>query len=207
MSSDREQKLAELEKLQAQARQLEQQLEDQDRGAPWAARDFYTAYYATTGFMLGSIAAIASLMFNVVGAAIAGLHPLYIIKVYLTFPLGERALTTDMDSGLALAIGCCLYIGTGMVLGSVFQVVIARLGPRPLATRAVIASLLSVVIWLIAFYGLLSWLQPLLFDGRWIVDETPWYVAALTHLVFGLTMAVVFPLGEYHPYQRPSEQA
>jgi len=72
MSSDREQKLAELEKLQAQARQLEQQLEDQDRGAPWAARDFYTAYYATTGFMLGSIASIASLMFNVVGAAIAG---------------------------------------------------------------------------------------------------------------------------------------
>ena len=47
--------------------------------------------------MLGSIAAVASLMFNVVGAAIAGLHPLHIIKVYLTFPLGARALYIFQD--------------------------------------------------------------------------------------------------------------
>jgi hypothetical protein len=30
--------------------------------------------------------------------------------------------------------------------------------------------------------------------GRWIIDLTPWWVAMLTHLVFGWTMALIYPL-------------
>jgi hypothetical protein len=32
-------------------------------------------------------------------------------------------------------------------------------------------------------------------------------VAALTHLVFGWTMALVYPLGDFTAYRRPTEQA
>lgn len=34
----------------------------------------------------------------------------------------------------------------------------------------------------------------------------PWWVAAATHLVFGVTIAAVYRLGEYTPYVRISEQ-
>ena len=45
-------------------------------------------------------------------------------------------------------------------------------------------------------YAILAWLQPLLFGGRWIVDPArlPWWVAAATHLVFGWTIAILYPI-------------
>ncbi len=33
-----------------------------------------------------------------------------------------------------------------------------------------------------------------------------WAWAAATHVVFGLTIALAYPLGEYRPYHRPTEQ-
>jgi len=33
----------------------------------------------------------------------------------------------------------------------------------------------------------------------------PW-VAAATHAVFGITIAAMYPLGEYYPYKRPMEE-
>ena len=88
---------------------------------------YYTAYYATTGFMLGGVAAMSSLLFNIVGALLFGKHPLELIRVYLTFPLGEQALDYDaVDNGLILAIGCCLYLATGMLYGILFQIVLTR---------------------------------------------------------------------------------
>jgi hypothetical protein len=62
------------------------------------------------------------------------------------------------------------------------------------------------------FYGILSWLQPLLVEGdpgNWITSFKPvflpWWVAAATHLVFGWTIALLYPLGEYRPYRRFAE--
>jgi hypothetical protein len=43
---------------------------------------------------------------------------------------------------------------------------------------------------------MLIWLQPLLFGGSWIVELVPSCVVVLIHLVFGLTMALLYPLGE-----------
>jgi hypothetical protein len=173
----------------------------------WTRR-YYLTYYATTGFFLGMIGAATSLVFNVVGSLIVGQHPLQIIKVYLTFGLGERALDPSLDSGMALAIGCCLYIATGMLLGVLFQIVLSRYAAQAsLAKRLAIASGLALAIWIVNYYLLLSWIQPLLFGGNWIVDSKhlpPW-VAVLTHLVFGWTMALVYPLGTYEPYRVQTE--
>jgi hypothetical protein len=133
-----------------------------------------------------------------------------LIQVYLTFPLGEKALGDDFSTGIALAVGCCLYIATGMVLGIPFQMVIARFLPQAkLGPRLALASALGLALWLINFYGILSWLQPMLFGGNWIVDPQllpPW-VAALTHLVFAWTMALIFPWGAYSPYRPQTEIA
>lgn len=86
----------------------------------WQATGFYTAYYAMVGGLLGMIASVTSLLFNVVGSASVSQYPLKLVQVYLTFPLGEKAMS--LDGGLTLVIGCCLYLGTGMLLGVPFHV-------------------------------------------------------------------------------------
>lgn len=199
-------------------RELELELAaDASAGDHWQVSGYYTAYYATTGFLLGAFGAAASLLVNVFGAPLAGRHPLELIRVYLTFPLGEKALELAnrpgkiyaLDDGVVLAIGCCLYLFTGMLLGILFHVAMSRFIPKAsVITRILFASGLSILVWLVNFYGILSWLQPMLFGGKWIVDPSllPVWVAAATHLVFGWTMAILYPLGQYVPYQRPTEQ-
>jgi len=187
-------------------RQRVEQLEEEAVAAEPISREwtkrYYPSYYATTGFFLGMIGAVTSLVFNIVGSLFVGQHPLQLIRVYLTFGLGERALLPELESEVALAIGCCLYIATGMLLGALFQIVLSRFADKgPVSKRIVIASVLALAVWIFNYYLLLSWLQPLLFGGNWIVRLIPWWVAALTHLVFGWTMALIYPLGMYEPYQ------
>jgi hypothetical protein len=205
----REARLKELAKLHARARQLEVELAELP-SATWPPKQYYAAYYATTGFLLGFYGAATSLIFNIIGSllvpAFGGTpqNPLRLIQVYLTFPLGAKAL--ELDSGLALAIGCCLYLGTGMVYGVFFQLALSWGAPQAtLGRRIVLASILAVLVWLVNFYGILSWLQPLLFGGNWILELVPWWVALLTHLVYGWTMALVYPLGLFIPYRPVSE--
>ena len=45
------------------------------------------------------------------------------------------------------------------------------------------------------------------FGGDWMVQEIPWWVGLVTHLVFGWTMAVLYPLGRYVPYDAEPEIA
>lgn len=208
MASDIQAKQAELERLKTRVSELEAELGDESTSnGDWQRKGYYLTYHATAGFFLGMISAIASLLFNVIGAAAVGKNPLQIIKVYLTFGLGEKALDPHLDSGMALAIGCCLYIATGMLLGVPFQIVLTRFAAdASLGKRLAIASVLALAIWIINYYLLLSWLQPLLFGGNWIVTEIPPWVAAATHLVFGWTMALVYPWGLREPYRLQTEQ-
>jgi hypothetical protein len=202
-----EEKQRELNQLSDRVQQLEAELATTEV-PPFQPRGYYTAYYATTGFMLGIFGAMSSLLVNVVGSALVGQHPLELIRVYLTFPLGDRAL--DLDSGLALAIGCCLYLGTGMLLGIPVYLALTKWGANgSFVKRMLIASVVAVVIWVVMYYGVLSWLQPALVKmspANYIVHRVPPWVALLTHLVFGWTMVLVYPLGDFRPYRRPMEQ-
>jgi hypothetical protein len=94
-------------------------------------------------------------------------------------------------------------------LGIVFQLALARYaGSSGLGARLAVASLLAILVWLINYYAILSWLQPALIDmsrENLIVERVPPWVAALTHLVFGWAMAVLYPLGTYTPYRLQTE--
>ena len=177
-SATREAKLQKLADLRRRAADLEADLDrDQSANGSWTQR-YYTGYYATAGFMLGMIGALASLMFNIVGSLMCRRlggtpqHPLRLIQVYLTFPLGESAL--EIDNGMTLAIGCCLYLATGMVYGDVVSVDADAVAPQAsFGKRLVLASMLALAIWLVNFYGILIWLQPLLFGGNWIIELVP----------------------------------
>ncbi len=195
-----------LEELRAEMQRLEAEMQGPPP-KPWQASGYYTVYHATAGFFLGGVAAMSSLLLNVVGSLMFGKDPLELIRVYLTFPMGAQALDFDaVNNGLILAIGCCLYIGTGMLYGILFQIVLTLFTANASwFTRLIVVSLLSIGVWLVNFYLILSWLQPLLFGGNWILDQIPWWVAAATHLVFGWTMLLVYPLGRYTPYRLQTE--
>lgn len=203
-------KQREFEDLKARVLELEEELADLGTERWEPGRGIYPAYEATAGFLLGMIGAGAALLVNVIGAPIAGKHPLELIRVYLTFPLGEKALdlassgpeTQTVGDGMILAFGCCLFLFTGMLFGIPFQLVLSRLGDRATLTRRlVLATFLSLGLWFVNFYLILSWLQPAWFGGNWIVnsDYLPWWVAAGTHLIFGWTMALIEPWGRAAP--------
>lgn len=208
-------KIQELDELRARVRQLEAELQSESTGGQWPPKGFYSEYYATTGFILGMFGAAISLLVNVIGAPMAGKSPLELIRIYLTFPLGENALRLAagakdiyaIPDGVMLAIGCCLYIGTGMLLGIPFFVILVKFTEgKSTASRLLVASVLATALWAINFYGILSWLQPMLFGGNWITDPKvlPVWVALVTHLIFGWTLALLYPWGRFEPYQQPT---
>ena len=192
-------KIAEAERLRAELAALEVELEVEGR-VGWAPRDYYATYHLLAGMVLGFVASMTSLVFNIVGAAMFGKHPLEIIRVYLTFPLGEQALT--IDSGFVLAAGCCLYLGTGMIGGIPFHMILTRFyANASTPVRLLVATALGLGVWIINYYCLLAWLQPLLVGGSWIVDKVPPVVAAATHVVFGWTMLATEHWGRFVPPQ------
>lgn len=165
---------------------------------PWQEANYRPSTYLTAGLFVGALAGCTSLLFNIVGGLLWSpggqeLQPLRLIQVYLTFPLGAAAL--ELNSGLTLALGCLLYLATGMMYGLLFEFAMSWFVPQVgLLARVVICSLLALLVWAVNFYGILAWLQPLLIGGRWIVELVPWWVAAFTHLIFGWTVALLYPL-------------
>lgn len=194
-------RLDELQALKDRIATLESGL-TRDAGVPsWPPQSYYGTYHLMAGMVLGLISAAASLLFNIIGAVMLGKHPLQLIRVYLTFPLGEKALSLDAShDGFILAAGCCLYLATGMIGGIPFHLILSRYFDKaPFSKRFAVATILGLGIWLFNFYGVLYWLQPLLIGGRWIVKEIPIYVAIFTHLFFGWTMLLVDHWGRFSP--------
>jgi hypothetical protein len=118
---------------------------------PWPESGYRAARYAKAGLLLGALAGCTSLIVNVIGSvawtALGGemLHPLRIIQVYLTFPLGERAL--QLESGAVLMLGCLLYLGTGMLYGMLFELAISYDLPHAGAgARVVSYSILALAV-------------------------------------------------------------
>lgn len=206
-AASRAAKIAELNALRARLAMLEEELGEVaepsgDVQSSWR-QSGYLSYFATAGFVLGLCGAMTSLLFNVVGAKLSGIPALKLIQIYLTFGMGERALGLDTNEQgwLAIMIGCCLYAATGMILGIPFQLLFAIGMPKAgLWPRILAGTVLGIAIWLVNYYAILSWLQPLLFGGNWIVNQVPIAVAALTHVVFGWTQALVYPLGAFVPH-------
>jgi len=201
---ERERARLEIERLYDEARRLEARIEGASTST-WPPAGYYTTFHVLAGILLGFLGACSSILFNVVGSLLVGQHPLQIIKVYLTFPLGEAALT--LDSGIAMGVGTCLYLLTGSLYGVAFHLVISRWFEKAGAGRRLAAaSMIGLGLWIVNFYGILIWLQPLLFGGNWIVSLVPFWVAALTHLVFAWTMLVLEQWGVFIPFT-PRSQA
>lgn len=198
---ERDKKLSEIRELRARIASIQADIGKADADVSWAPNEYYTAYHILAGMVLGLIAAAASLLFNVIGAVMLGKPALMLISVYLTFPLGKQALHfTTEQNGFILAGGCGLYLLTGMFGGIPFHLILSRyFSNDSFGKRFVVASIMGIGIWIINFYGILSWAQPSLIGGNWIVNEIPIPVAVATHLVFAWTMLLVSQWGRFVP--------
>ncbi len=164
----------------------------------WPPRGYYLLFHVVVGTALGMIGATVSLMVNVAGSLLVGKHPLELIRVYLTFPMGESALATE--DGKALFVGCVLYLITGGIYGVAFHLAMSWYFPgASLKKRFIVANIMGLGLWIVNFYLILSWLQPVLLGGNWILTEVPFYVAAFTHLVFAWTLWIVEYWGRFEP--------
>ena len=172
-----------------------------DEGAAWPPRGYYLLWHIVVGMTLGGIAALVSLGANMIGAPLFGEESLRLIRVYLTFPMGESALTAE--AGSVLFIGCMLYLATGALFGVVFHLVMSLLfNDAPRAKKFAVATAMGLGLWIFNYYLVLSWLQPMLLGGNWIVSLVPVWVAALTHLCFAWTVVAGEFWGRFEPYGR-----
>ena len=170
----------------------------------WPPRGFYWLFHIVVGMVLGMIGAAVSLAANVLGALAVGRHPLDLIRVYLTFPMGEAALVEER--GKVLFCGCLLYLVTGGLYGVLFHLVMRwYASDMDRRTRFLIASAVGLGLWIVNFYLVLSWLQPALLGGTWILTEIPFWVAAATHLVFAWSMLLIDSWGRFEPYRELSD--
>ena len=158
----------------------------------WPPPGYYLLWHVVIGMVLGGIGATVSLLANAVGAPLFGEPSLQLIRVYLTFPMGAQAL--EAETGLVVFVGVCLYLVTGALFGIGFHLLMSTVFASATSTkRFVISTLIGLGLWIVNYYLILSWLQPMLQGDNWIVRLVPFWVAALTHLAFVWTMF----LGEF----------
>jgi hypothetical protein len=164
----------------------------------WPPEGYYLLWHLVVGATLGALGAFVSLLANALGAPLFGRQPFELIRVFLTFPMGERALAAD--AGLVLGVGVFLYMVTGALFGILFHLIFSVWFPNvTTGRRFLIATGLGLGLWIFNFYLVLSWLQPMLLDGNWIVRSVPIWVGALTHLAFAWTIALGEAWGRFEP--------
>ncbi len=166
---------------------------------PWPPPGFYFTFYVVAGSILGILGSLTSFLFNVFGSLMVGQDPYYLLRVYGTVFLGQEALrTSDLNFFMLVAV---VHFSVGALAGAVFHVVVNRFYPDISAmARIGVGAGYGVLMWLVNFYLVLWWLEPALVGRAYVLELMPVWVAALTHVVYGVTLGVLQPVGRFVPY-------
>ena len=205
MAKTRDEVLREIEQHRDAILQLESQLNDGATvvaAAPWPPEGFYLTFYVVAGSILGILGSLTSFLGNVFGSLMIGQDPYYILRVYGTVFLGQEALQTqNLNFFMLVAI---VHFSVGAMAGAVFHVLVNYFGPYRPAQQIAAGVVYGLIMWIVNFYFVLWWLEPALVGQAYVLELMPAWVAALTHIVFGLTLGALQPLGRFEPF-RPLE--
>ncbi len=197
--SDREEVLRQIEAHQAAIAGLEAQLHDVRVAPSWPPEGFYLTFYVVAGTMIGILGSLTSFACHVLGSLLLSQDPLRFLRVYGTVFLGARALTTeDLNFFMLVAV---VHFSVGALAGAVFHVLVNRFVPGRFALQIALGALYGLAMWVVNFYVVIAWLQPRLVGEAYVLELMPAWVAALTHVVYGLTLGVLQPLGRFVPYR------
>ncbi len=167
---------------------------------PWPPPGFYFTFYVVVGAILGILGSLASFLFNVFGSLVVNQDPYRILRVYGTVFLGQEALTTDnLNFFMLVAV---VHFSVGALAGAVFHVGLNRLFPAASTMRQIgLGVAYGLLMWFVNFYLVLWWLEPALVGQAYVLELMPVWVAALTHIVYGVTLGLLQPLGQFTPYR------
>jgi hypothetical protein len=165
----------------------------------WPPAGFYLTFYIVAGTTIGILGSAVSFLFHIIGSLLVNQDPLLFLRVYGTVFLGQAALTTDDLSFFMLV--AIVHFSVGASAGAVFHVLINRFIPERSGLQVVLGGLYGLLMWVVNFYFVISWLQPRLVGQAFVLQLMPAWVAALTHLIYGLTIGLLAPLGRFVAYQ------
>lgn len=202
-SGDRDEILRQIEAHHEAIDALETQL--RSAVVHWPPTGFYTTFYIVAGLAFGIVGGVTSFLFNLLGSMTVSQDPVLILRVFGTLFLGKEALTTDNFNFLVLVL--MVHFSVAALGGALFHVVVSRyLGERGLMFKILLGGTFGAALWLVNFYGIIVWLQPAIWGQAFILKMMPFWVAALTHIVYGLTIGALQPTGQFVAY-RPATQA
>lgn len=213
MADPREQILRQIDEQRSLLQELETRLievtasgalADETATAPWPPRGFYLTFYVVAGLLLGVLGSLVSFLCNVAGSLLLRQDPLLFLRVYGTVFLGPAALTTD-DLNFFMLVAV-VHFSVGAVAGAVFHVLVNYFAPERALFQVSLGALYGLLLWVVNFYVVIAWLQPRLFGQAYVLELMPAWVAALTHVVYGVTLGALQPLGRFVPY-RPAPSA
>jgi hypothetical protein len=207
MQAGREELLQQIAEQRAALARLEQQLHDAEEAGPgtaagWPPKGFYLTYYVVAGLMIGILGSLTSFLVNVLGSLLLEQDPLLFLRVYGTIFLGPEALTThDLNFFMLVAV---VHFSVGAVGGAVYHVLVNVFFPDRAGLQIGLGAAYGLLMWVVNFYVVILWLQTATFGRAWVLELMPAWVAALTHVVYGVTLGLLQPLGRFVPY-RPAE--
>ena len=185
--------------------ELEARLRTVPVTAMWPPPGFYLTFYVVSGLLIGILGSLTSFLFHVIGSLIVNQDPLRILRVYGTVFLGARALTTD-DLNFFMLVAV-VHFSIGAAGGAVVHVLVNRYVPDRPALQVVLGAAYGFAMWVVNFYGILVWLQPRLVGQAYVLELMPVWVAALTHVIYGVTLGLLQPLGRFVPYRAVDAKA
>jgi hypothetical protein len=203
MTSEREQILRQIEQHRSVLVALEARLHvpqgAREPSPGWPPKGFYLTYYVVAGLLIGVLGSLASFLCNVLGSLLLEQDPLLFLRVYGTVFLGEKALVTDDLSFFMLV--AVVHFSVGAIAGAVFHVLVNFFVPDRAGLQIGLGVLYGLLMWVINFYVAIAWLQRDVFGEAYVLQLMPAWVAALTHVVYGLTLGLLQPLGRFVPYR------
>src|SRR5262245_14626433 len=150
-------------------------------------------YCAAIGSAPGFLGSLVKLVSNIIGASVLGVDPLRLLRVYGTIVEGRNALLPN--NGSSLLDTFLMHLIVGSALGAVFMLLACgQFRFRRFFPFLAQGVGFGLAIWIINFYLFLSWIQPLVNGEAYVVKMIPWWVAAGSHSLYGLTVAMLcFP--------------
>ena len=194
--------LRDIERHRAAISQLESQLGPTAAPRAWPPVGFYLTFYIVAGTTIGILGSLTSFAFHVIGSLLFQQDPLLFLRVYGTVFLGKAALTPD-DLNFFMLVAV-VHFSVGASAGAVYQVLVSRFLPENWPLQIALGAAYGLLMWIVNFFFVIAWLQPRLVGEAYVLQQMPAWIAALTHVIYGLTLGLLQPLARFVPY-RPAE--
>jgi len=153
-------------------------------GAKWKA-----LYFGTIGAFAGYLGSVVILGADIAGAKLMGFAPFMFLRYYATLREGSGALLMTSRSFLLNAV--VMHLAVGSALGAIFVLIISGRDIQRFTRYLAAGICFGLCVWFINFYLLLSWIQPLVNGKSYILENIPWWVAAVTHGLYGASVALI----------------